>query len=170
MKQTILRERQEISVMNDIKKLRNKSDQTPVNEIVEWIKSFKFAEGLRNLYLHLQGRSRLELAWEIYIQTLTRNHKAAAEAGSTSISAALQEQKNAWRSGNPFKALSGKKASLLIIGDHVWGKAQIRLLSRIPADPIQIKDWEIQIGVYATRQGATSGSKPYALLPLNRLT
>jgi hypothetical protein len=52
----------------------------------------------------------------------------------------------------------------------VWGSAQSRLIPRIPANPIQLADWQIQVGVYSTREGATDDSKPYALLPLKKLT
>ena len=102
------------------------------------------AEGLRNLYLHLQGLSRLADNWK------TLNYTA-------------------WHEGNPFAGLAKHKATLLIIGDNEWASAQTDFQHILPQKPIKLGPWNIEIAAFASPKGAKHNSKPYALLPLRKL-
>jgi len=107
------------------------------------------AEGLRNLYLHLQGFERLGSGWR----------------------KAPPKPKSIWGNGNPFAELAKTRASLLIIGDHDWATAQKRIMRRrfLPKHPVKLGDWIIEIAVYSSPRGARDNSKPYRLLPMKKV-
>ena len=128
---------------------------------------YAFAEGLRNLALHLQGLDRLRAGWSEYIQTL-KTCPEQKGPWKEYIKHFTEEELYVWGSGNPFKDISSNTSSLLIIGNHEWGVAQTELMNLLPRNPIKLNGWKISTAVYSTT-AATSSSKPHMLLPLKKL-
>ena len=110
------------------------------------------AEGLINIVLHYQGLERLHRGW--------------AECKKDPVT------KNAWGQGNPFAGLTKKSIQLLIVGDHSWMEKQRQILDHVHVStPVNFGASfpKIEIAVYSSNKGARYNSKPYALLPLQKI-
>lgn len=131
---------------------------------------YAFTEGLRNLYLHLQGYSRITDGWE----------KAATKKTAWSNREQNAWSKKAdqnWQLGNPFKHnISESRASVLVVGDYEWAHTaknskaapNTDLLPLIP-ETVVLGEWTVDVSVYVTPKGVVSTSAPYELLPLIKL-
>lgn len=111
---------------------------------------YAIIEGFYNLYLHQQGKNRLQEGWNEYV-------KNSGEEGKL--------WRQAWRKSNPFNERL-VRSQVLVIGDYDWSQAQekykqeaMNLCNKIK------KDYECGVAVYSTNK-AKPLSKPYCLLPL----
>lgn len=132
---------------------------------------YAYAEGLRNLFLHLQGYSRIADGW-------TRSTGQNSAWAYREKNAWSQKTTNGWRLDNPFEHKVEKNAaSLFIIGDYNWtNKAKNSktcpnkdLICLIPKAVCLNKKWRINVAVYSTCKDSKSTSAPCGLLPLTKL-